>query len=155
MNEWNKWDRMNENSFNGKGSKEKFRLTTCNNSLVDKAQKSREIDNKALWRVPTRKTWRSCMYVGVKEWYGLQPKAGKEMPPCLTLTAREIWAVLRQLKNSQMGRRNNCLLRLNHAYQIMFSTKHFCQFINSLWHLFFFLNHCEKSKKGSKMWSKS
>lgn len=38
---------MNENSFNGKGSKEKFRLTT-RNSLVDKAQKSREIDNKAL-----------------------------------------------------------------------------------------------------------
>lgn len=38
---------MNKNSLNGKSSKEKFRLTTCNSSLVDKAQKSREIYNKA------------------------------------------------------------------------------------------------------------
>lgn len=39
---------MNKNEFNGKSSKEKFRLTTRNSNLVDKAQKSREIYNKAL-----------------------------------------------------------------------------------------------------------
>lgn len=46
---------------------------------------------------------------------GFQPKAGKEMPPHKTITAREIWAVLGQLKNSEMEQKNTCLLRLSYA----------------------------------------
>lgn len=44
-----------------------------------------------------------------------QPKTGKEMPTHKTSTAREIWAVLGQLKNSEMEQKNTCLLRLSYA----------------------------------------
>lgn len=47
------------------------------------------------------------------DWF--QPKAVKEMPPHMTLTAREICAVLGQLKKFICGTENTCLLRLSYA----------------------------------------
>lgn len=91
--------------------------------------------------------WKTCMHIGVKKLHGFQPKAGKEMLPHLTLTGGEIWTVLRHLKNSQMVQKNTCLLRLSHAYQILFSAKHFCHVINNLWHLYFFKPLWEKQTK--------
>jgi len=46
--------------------------------------------DEALSRVSTSKKGTSCVYIGVREWHGFQPKAGKEMPPHMTLRAREI-----------------------------------------------------------------
>lgn len=45
-----------------------------------------KILDEALSRVSTSKKWKSCLYIGVKELHGFQPKAGKEMPPHMTDT---------------------------------------------------------------------
>lgn len=55
-----------------------------------------------------------CVHRSKKvDWF--QPKAVKEMPPHMTLRAREICAVLGQLKKFICGTENTCLLRLSYA----------------------------------------